>query len=54
MISEVQYSAYFDALISGKRIACSDVLQTLRNNDESVEEIYVHRFQRALYDVGKL
>lgn len=48
------YENYRENLLSGNRNRCQSLVQTLIGNGESVENIYFHLFQRALYDVGKL
>lgn len=54
VITDSFYENYREALLSGNRNKCQSLLQSLKSAGESVENIYFHLFQRALYDVGKL
>jgi methanogenic corrinoid protein MtbC1 len=48
------YQAYLTALMAGDRSRCTDIVQDLRTSGTDIKDIYVHLFQRSLYDVGDL
>jgi methanogenic corrinoid protein MtbC1 len=52
-ITEEQYQVFFTSLLAGDRILCTQVLQGLLIPGIDLREIYVHLFQRALYEVGE-
>ncbi len=54
MIDETRYRSYFDALLTGQRSTCRNIVLKLRDEDVPLEDIYVHLFQRSLYEIGSL
>lgn len=54
LITDQLYNNYLQALLDGKRRVCSDIVTELLDNDVDVKDLYVHLFQRALYQVGEL
>lgn len=53
-IGEEIYQQYFSALLSGKRLVCSDIAEKTVKNMIPVKDLYVSLFQRSLYQVGEL
>ncbi len=49
-----EYDHYFNNLIKGKRIPCTEILDSLISNEFNVQDIYVDLFQKALYQVGRM
>ena len=54
MITEQTYNTYLTALVNGKRKTCHDIVVELLGLDVDMKDLYVHLFQRALYQVGEL
>ncbi len=54
MVTEKQYSAYFDALLSGDQRRCAEIVSGLLDNDIDVKLLYKNLFQRSLYEIGEL
>lgn len=54
MISKTIYSHYLNSLISGKIDRCKEIVSNLLDGGTPIKDIYIHLFQRSLYDVGKL
>ncbi|MFW6312947.1 MAG: cobalamin B12-binding domain-containing protein [Spirochaetota bacterium] len=52
ILTEQQYRAYLDDLLSGNRAACMTVVEELLFREIGVRDIYLDVFQRSLYDVG--
>lgn len=48
------YMTYLDVLLSGNRSKCSEIVNTLRDGEIPIMDIYQHLFQRSLYTVGEL
>jgi MerR family transcriptional regulator, light-induced transcriptional regulator len=48
------YKNYIDALVSGDRRVCQEVVDQLLQEDTPVLDIYVHVFQQSMYDVGRM
>lgn len=53
-INEDFYHSYLDALLAGKRSVCHQMVQEILKKDPDIKDLYVHLFQRALYEVGEL
>ncbi|MEW6259640.1 MAG: cobalamin-dependent protein [Thermodesulfobacteriota bacterium] len=54
MIDEIRYRSYFDALLTGRRNTCRNIVLKLREEDVPLESIYVDLFQRSLYEIGSM
>ncbi len=54
MITDEQYSTYQSNLLSGSRSVCSQIVSDLIRSNISIKELYIHLFQRSLYEVGTL
>lgn len=54
MISQEQYSCYFDALLQGNTHQCAKIVTDLLEKNTSVTTIYTELFQKALYKIGEL
>lgn len=54
MITQQIYETYRGNLISGNRIACSEITADLIKKGITLKELYVDLFQRAMYEVGSL
>ena len=48
------YDQYFNNLIKGKRIPCSEILDSLISSEFNVHNIYIDLFQKGLYQVGRM
>jgi methanogenic corrinoid protein MtbC1 len=48
------YEQYVNNLIKGKRIPCSEILDSLISREFNVHNIYVELFQKSLYQVGRM
>ncbi|MBU0936730.1 MAG: cobalamin-dependent protein [Spirochaetes bacterium] len=54
VIEEDLYLDYLQALLSGGKARCYDIVQRLLSADPGIHELYVGLFQRSLYEVGQL
>lgn len=54
LISEERYQEYLHALLAGNRRKCHDIVSGLLEKDPDIKDLYVHLFQRALYEIGEL
>ena len=54
MISKSLYDSYLNALLAGKRSECHTMVRELLNASINLKELYVHLFQRSMYEVGML
>ena len=54
MISDQIYRAYFTALLDGNRVRCTEIVQKLLDEQIGLKTLYIHLFQKSLYEVGKL
>ena len=54
LISEERYQDYLHALLAGNRRRCHDIVRELLEKDPDIKDLYVHLFQRALYEIGEL
>ena len=52
-MDEDLYTTYLDGLLSGNRAVCNSVIEELLQTDTPILDIYVHIFQRSMYDVGR-
>ena len=48
------YDQYFNNLIKGKRIPCSEILESLIATEFNVHNIYLNLFQKGLFQVGTM
>ena len=48
------YERYLAALLAGDRARCTALVEELLAADVGLKDLYVHLFQRALYQVGEL
>ena len=53
-LTELVYARYLAALLDGDRARCAAIVEELRAADVGLRDLYVHLFQRALYEVGDL
>lgn len=49
-----EYENYFQNLINGKRVPCTEIVDSLISTEFNVQEIYVELFQKGLYQVGSM
>ena len=54
MIDEQDFTAYFNALLTGDAAVCGDTVSRLLERDILLTDLYTHLFQRSLYRVGRL
>ncbi len=54
MIDETRYRSYMEALLAGQRRACRNIVLELQHEHVPLQDIYVHLFQRSLYEIGSL
>jgi methanogenic corrinoid protein MtbC1 len=54
VITNAIYQRYLAALLAGERAECAGVVQELVAAGADLKDLYVHLFQRALYQVGEL
>ena len=54
MIAQEIYSGYLTALLAADRAACARVVQSLLASEVDLKELYVHLFQRSMYQIGEL
>jgi methanogenic corrinoid protein MtbC1 len=52
VISDEIYTRYLSSLLSGSRSGCSGIVNDLIAAEPSIKELYVHLFQRSMYEVG--
>lgn len=48
------YPDYLQSLLSGNHSSCHTLVRQVLDSDLSIRDIYVHLFQRSLYEVGEL
>jgi methanogenic corrinoid protein MtbC1 len=48
------YAEYFEALLAGNKEVCVKTVQYLLDREIDLYDLYVHLFQRSLYEVGDL
>lgn len=53
-IGQASYDGYLAALLSGDRAACASIVKNLDASGVGLKDIYLHLFQRSLYEVGEL
>jgi methanogenic corrinoid protein MtbC1 len=53
-LTELVYEQYLAALLAGDRARCTALVNELLAADVGLKDLYVHLFQRALYQVGEL
>ena len=53
-VSKDNYQLFIDSLLKGDRRTCNSIVVKLLDADIEIKELYVHLFQRALYEVGVL
>ena len=53
-IKEVYFLDFFNSLISGEKINCARIVDSLVNENVDIKEIYTELFQRSLYRIGKM
>ena len=53
-IKEVYFLDFFNSLISGEKINCARIVDSLVNENVDIKEIYTGLFQRSLYRIGKM
>lgn len=54
MISDQVYKEYFNLLLQGKRVGCSQIVQDLLDQGVEIKSLYTDLFQKSLYAVGEL
>ncbi len=54
MITDELYNTYQSNLLSGSRSACTQIVADLIHTDLSIKDLYVHLFQRSMYEMGTL
>lgn len=54
MISEAVYLHYLNALLDGDKKQCTQIVQTLIQNEIGIKEIFMDLFQRSMYRIGLL
>jgi len=54
MLTNELYANYQSNLLSGSRSGCAAIVNDLLRSQISIKDIYVHLFQRSMYDVGSL
>jgi len=54
VITDRLYADYFKALLAGDRETCVHTVQCLLDREVSLYDLYIHLFQRSLYEVGDL
>jgi MerR family transcriptional regulator, light-induced transcriptional regulator len=53
VVTEEQYQNFFTALLASDRMQCTHIMQSLLVPEIDLKDLYVHLFQRALYEVGE-
>lgn len=53
-LTESTYLEYFDALITGNRDKCAEIVDSLQENKVELIDLYEKLFQRSMYRIGKL
>ena len=53
-LTELVYEEYLAALLAGDRARCTAIVEELLAAGVGLKDLYVHLFQRALYQVGEL
>lgn len=54
MIDTELYNTYFNALLSGRRSQCHDIVQHLLDQHTELKTLYYELFHKSLYQVGEL
>ena len=54
LISDEIYNAYLQSLLAGERAQCVELVNGLLERKILLYDLYVHLFQRSLYQVGEL
>jgi MerR family transcriptional regulator, light-induced transcriptional regulator len=54
LVNEEQYLQFLQALLSGRREICHNIVADMLKTDIEIKDLYVHLFQRALYQVGEM
>jgi len=54
MISEALYLYYLNALLSGNKQQCMEIINNLIDQKVSLKEIYTDLFQRSMYRIGQM
>lgn len=54
MTTEAVYPRYLENLLGGRREECHTIIEDLVKQSTPVHDIYVHLFQRSMYEVGEL
>jgi MerR family transcriptional regulator, light-induced transcriptional regulator len=52
-ITEEQYQKFFTGLLASDRMLCTHTMQSMLVPGMELKDLYVHLFQRALYEVGE-
>ncbi|MFP4469234.1 MAG: B12-binding domain-containing protein [Bacteroidales bacterium] len=53
-ITDSIYNNYLNALLAGNRQVCHSIVKKLLDSKPDIKDLYVHLFQRSLYEVGEL
>ncbi len=54
MITDDVYNDYLAFLLAGNRQECARMINDLIRNNITIKELYIHLFQRSMYEVGTL
>jgi methanogenic corrinoid protein MtbC1 len=54
VITEAIYERYFSRLLAGDRVECKKIVEEVLAAGIDIRELYLHLFQRSLYQVGEL
>lgn len=54
MVGEHEYAEFLDGLLAADRVRCTALAARLLDSPAALKDVYVHLFQRALYEVGAL
>lgn len=54
LITDDIYESYLNALITGERSHCMEIVQDLLNKEIQIPDLYLNLFQRSLYQTGEL
>ncbi|MFP4185359.1 MAG: B12-binding domain-containing protein [Thermoplasmata archaeon] len=54
MIDEKTYQEYLEKLLEGDKGGCTEIVESLLDEDIEIEDLYTHLIQRSMYEVGEL
>ena len=54
MIAQEVYDQYFNALLKGDRVRCTQMVQTLLDQGIDIQVLYRQLFEKSLYQIGEM